>query len=173
MEIVVNDTNIFLDLYDIGLLDKFFQLPIRVHTVDLVINEITRPNQMQAIRQLIDEGMLVVKDYPATTIPDLFQFNIECGGNLTFTDSTVIYYARSLADSRILTGDRQLRNRAEQRGIKVSGILYVFDQLVEQGLLSPAIAAQKLSELFKINTRLPKSDVETRIEKWGSLQIAK
>ena len=173
MEIVVNDTNIFLDLYDIGLLDKFFQLPIRVHTVDLVINEITRPNQMQAIRMLIDKGMLVVKDYPATTIPDLFQFTIECGGNLTFTDSTVIYYARSLADSRILTGDRQLRNRAEQRGIKVSGILYVFAQLVEQGLLSPAIAAQKLSKLFKINTRLPKSDVETRIEKWGSLQIAK
>ncbi len=43
MEIVINDTNIFLDLYDIGLLDDFFQLPIRVHTVDFVINEITVP----------------------------------------------------------------------------------------------------------------------------------
>ena len=77
--------------------------------------------------------MLVVKDFPATNIPDLFQFNVECGGNLTLTDSTVIYYAKSLIDCRILTGDRQLRNRAEQRGIKVSGILYVFDQLVERG----------------------------------------
>ena len=30
MENVINDTNIFLDLYDISLLDDFFQLPIRV-----------------------------------------------------------------------------------------------------------------------------------------------
>ena len=166
MEIVINDTNIFLDLYDIGLLDSFFRLPIRVHTVDFVVNEISRPNQAQAIQQLIDNGMLVVKDYPATNIPDLFQFNVECGGNLTLTDSTVIYYAKSLTDCRILTGDRQLRNRAEQRGIKVSGILYVFDQLVELGLLPHVEASKKLAALFRINSQLPKGEVEARIEKW-------
>jgi len=110
--------------------------------------------------------MLVVKDYPATDIPDLLQFNVECGGNLTLTDSTVIYYARSLADCRILTGDRQLRNRAEQRGIKVSGILYVFDQLVELGLLPHVEASKKLAALFRINPRLPKGEVEARIGKW-------
>lgn len=166
MEIVINDTNIFLDLYDIGLLDTFFRLPMRVHTVDFVVNEITRPSQAQAIQQLIDKGMLVVKDYPATDITNLYQFNVECGGNLTLTDSTVIYYAKSLTDCRILTGDRQLRNRAEQRGIKVSGILYVFDQLVELGLLSHTEASKKLAALFRINPRLPKGEVETRIEKW-------
>lgn len=110
--------------------------------------------------------MLVVKDYPATDITNLYQFNLECGGNLTLTDSTVIYYAKSLTDCRILTGDRQLRNRAEQRGIKVSGILYVFDQLVELGLLSHTEASKKLAALFRINPRLPKGEVETRIEKW-------
>lgn len=166
MEVVINDTNIFLDLYDIGLLDIFFRLPIRVHTVDFVVNEISRPHQAQAIQQLIDNGMLVVKDYPATSIPELFQFHVECGGNLTLTDSTVIYYAKSLAECRILTGDRQLRNRAEQRGIKVSGILYVFDQLVEQGLLPHAEASGKLAALFRINSRLPKGEVEARMEKW-------
>ena len=166
MEIVINDTNIFLDLYDIGLLDTFFRLPIKVHTVDFVVNEITRPNQAQAIQQLINNGMLVVKDYPATDIPDLLQFNVECGGNLTLTDSTVIYYAKSLTDCRILTGDRQLRNRAEQRGIKASGILFVFDQLVELGLLPHAEASRKLATLFRINSRLPKGEVEARIEKW-------
>ena len=166
MEIVINDTNIFLDLYDIGLLDTFFRLPVRVHTVDFVVNEISRPNQTQAIRQLIDNGMLVVKDYSVVDIPNLFQFNVECGGNLTLTDSTVIYYAKSMPGCRILTGDRQLRNRAEQRGIKVSGILYVFDQLVELQLLPCAEASKKLAELFRINPRLPKGEVEARIEKW-------
>ena len=41
MEIVVNDTNIFIDLHSIRLLDQFFELPITVHTVDFVINELT------------------------------------------------------------------------------------------------------------------------------------
>jgi rRNA-processing protein FCF1 len=166
MEIVINDTNIFLDLYDIGLLDDFFQLPIRVHTVDFVINEITRPEQQKVIQLLIDRGILVVKDYPSTSIPNLYQFNQECGGNLTLTDSTVIYYAQSLAGCRILTGDRQLRNRAEERGIMVSGILYVFDQLVEHNLVSPYEASQKLEALFRINARLPKREIEIRLEKW-------
>jgi len=166
VEIVINDTNIFLDLYDIGLLDTSFRLPIRVHTVDFVVNEISRHDQAQAILQLIDNGMLVVKAYPATNTPDLFQFKVECGGNLTMADSTVIYYAKSIPDCRILTGDRQLRNRAEQQGIKVSGILYIFDQLVEQELLPHVEAAKKLSALFRINPRLPKGEVEARIEKW-------
>jgi len=118
MEIVINDTNIFLDLYDIGLLDGFFQLPIRVHTVDFVINEITRPDQQEVIQQLISKGILFVKDYPATSIPNLYQFNIECGGNLTLTDSTVIFYAQTLDNCRILTGDRQLRNRWKYQNIE-------------------------------------------------------
>ena len=36
MEIVVNDTNIFIDLHSIRLLDQFFELPITGHTVDFV-----------------------------------------------------------------------------------------------------------------------------------------
>ena len=164
--IVINDTNIFLDLYDIDLLDVFCQLPIQVHTVDFVINEITRPNQQEAIRTLVKKGRLYVKEYMPESIMDLYQFHAECGGNLTLTDSTVIYYAQSLADCRILTGDRQLRNRAEERGIKVSGILYVFDQLVEFGLLSCHEAALKLEKLRIINSRLPKREIEERIEKW-------
>lgn len=166
MDIVINDTNIFLDLYDVDLLDTFFQLPLQVHTVDFVVDEIKRPAQRVVIQQLISQGMLVVKDFSSASIPNLFQFNVECGGNLTLTDSTVIFYALSLSGCRILTGDRQLRNRAEERGIAVSGILYVFDQLVEHGLLPPSEAAQKLEALFKINTRLPKREIEVRIEKW-------
>lgn len=79
--------------------------------------------------------MLKVIGYSSENLANLYQFNLECGGNLTLTDSTVIYYALSLPKCRLLTGDRQLRNRAEDRGITVSGILYVFDQLVEHGLI--------------------------------------
>lgn len=40
--IVVNDTNIFIDLISVDLLDEFFSLPIDIHTTDFVINELTQ-----------------------------------------------------------------------------------------------------------------------------------
>lgn len=166
MDIVINDTNIFLDLYAVDLLDTFFQLPIHVHTVDFVVDEIKQPEQRTVIQQLIAKGLLKVIGYSSEHLVNLYQFNLECGGNLTLTDSTVIYYALSLPKCRLLTGDRQLRNRAEVRGIIVSGILYVFDQLVEYGLIQPSEAAVKLIALFEINPRLPKREIEYRIEKW-------
>mgnify|MGYP002623373232 CR=1 FL=1 len=166
MDIVINDTNIFLDLYEVDLLDTFFQMPVQVHTVDFVVDEIKRSAQQSVIQDFISRGVLVVKDYSSASLVNLYQFNRECGGNLTLTDSTVIYYALSIAGCRILTGDRQLRNRAEERGITVSGILYVFDQLVEHGLIPPSEAAKKLDALFRINPRLPKREIEIRFENW-------
>lgn len=46
MEIVVNDTNIFIDLHSIGLLEQFFELPIKVHTVDFIVNELINSEQL-------------------------------------------------------------------------------------------------------------------------------
>jgi len=40
MDIVVNDTNIFIDLISIDLLDSFFKLKFKVHTIDFVIEEL-------------------------------------------------------------------------------------------------------------------------------------
>ena len=63
MDIVVNDTNIFLDLISIGLLDASFELPIKFHTVDYVIEEIINEEQNAEGASLIKEGKLYVKEF--------------------------------------------------------------------------------------------------------------
>ena len=40
MQLVVNDTSIFIDLMRVHLLEKFFQFPIEAHTTDFIIKEI-------------------------------------------------------------------------------------------------------------------------------------
>lgn len=50
--IVVNDTNIFIDLIAVDLLDKFFSLPIEIHTTDFVVHELTEPLQKKKSRIL-------------------------------------------------------------------------------------------------------------------------
>ncbi|MGN0731384.1 MAG: hypothetical protein ACI4MA_05665 [Treponema sp.] len=67
---------------------------------------------------------------------------------------------------RLLTGDGKLRKSAEADNVKVSGILYIFDNLVEYGILEKADAANLLEKLMQINMRLPKGECEKRILKW-------
>ena len=38
MEIVISDTNIFIDLWNIGLLERFCELPLSIHTTDFIVS---------------------------------------------------------------------------------------------------------------------------------------
>lgn len=73
MEIVVNDTNIFIDLYTIGLLEDFFNLPISVHTVDFVVNEITNQEQLNVINNYIDNKKLTVHSFDAKELIEVIE----------------------------------------------------------------------------------------------------
>jgi hypothetical protein len=59
-----------------------------------------------------------------------------------------------------------LRTRAINSNVAVKGIIYVFDALVENELIDPMLAADKLEELFRINQRLPKKIIGERIGGW-------
>ena len=45
MKIVVNDTNILIDLAELGLLEEFSKLGFELHTIDLIVNELEKPAQ--------------------------------------------------------------------------------------------------------------------------------
>ena len=81
------------------------------------------------------------------------------------TDCTVWYYAKQ-NNYTLLTGDRKLRNASLIDGVEVHGILYVIDQLVEEGILAKRIAISKLKQLQKSNPRLPQDEIEKRLKLW-------
>lgn len=167
MDIVINDANIFFDLYNVGLLDEFFQLPFEFHTVDLVIHEVKQKKQRNAIQKYIDSGQLKVKKYEAREFVQVVSFADNIKGNLSLTDSSVLYYAMKTPHCRLLTSDRQLRNRAKEYHVLVSGIIYVFDQLVGYKVITRKEGAQRLIKLLETNSRLPHSLIEERINLWS------
>lgn len=166
MEIVVNDTNIFIDLHSIGLLEQFFELPIKVHTVDFIVNELINSEQSKAIRQFIDNGKLIVRSFEAAELLEIIKLQNNAGGNVSIPDCAVWYYAKKY-NFTLLTGDGQLRKKAIESNVSVKGIIYIFDQLVECNIISQNFAATKLQELITHNSRLPKSIIQERIEKWS------
>lgn len=167
MDIVINDANIFFDLINVGLLDEFFQLPFEFHTLELVVHEIDREEQRKAVQKYIDNGRLKVKTYDGEDFLQVALFANSLIGNLSLTDSSVLYYALQMPGCRILTGDRQLRNRATEYHVQVSGVIFVFDKLIEYGVLTKEKGARKIKELLLTNPRLPRTLIEERINKWS------
>lgn len=165
MKVIVNDTNIFIDLNSIGMLETICNLPYEVHTVDFVEAEIVDERQRLAFERLVSAGKIIVNSFTAEEVADIVTEHSGVSGNLSIPDCSVCYYARK-NKVPMLTGDRRLRRYAEAQSIEVHGILFLFDETVRYGVLSPRIAASKLEELLRLNTRLPKSEITQRICQW-------
>ena len=59
MEIIVNDTNILIDLYNAGLLPYCKRLDLDFRTLDVVLNEIEVREQLEAVEQLVGMALCV------------------------------------------------------------------------------------------------------------------
>lgn len=160
MEIVISDTNIFIDLWNIGLLERFCELPLSIHTTDFIIGELKTKGVKDAVAQLQQEGKIIIKTFKSNEYSEIISLQDK---NLSFQDCTVLYYAMS-GDYKLLTGDRNLRVIAEQHGLQVSGIIYVIDELLHNNLLSKEEYVGKLKDLLESNHRLPIKEIMKRIE---------
>ena len=170
-KIVVNDTNVFIDLIDAGLLDEFFRLPWEVHTTDSVMLEVKREGEREAVEEYIRSGFLKVGNFsPKEVIKILDLLSSQRGkSNVSFTDCSVWFYARTHKCS-LLTGDWKLRKQAINDGIDVHGIIYVFDKLVERAIIGADIAVERLKILKSNNPRLPMDEINKRILEWSKLK---
>lgn len=165
MKILVNDTNIFIDLHSVGLLEEMCRLPYEIHTVDLVVAEIADADQRRIFDELVARGEISVDGFTAGEVIEIVEEHSSVSGNLSIPDCSVCYFARK-HNVPMLTGDRRLRRYAEEQSIEVHGILFIFDELVRHDIISTSMAADRLEELFAINARLPKAEIRDRINRW-------
>ncbi|OWV09170.1 hypothetical protein [Fibrobacter sp. UWB5] len=163
--IVISDANVIIDLLSVQLLEAFFALPCEIFTTDFVISEIERPEQQKIIQKFIKAKKLGVASFDFDEFSEILLLQSNSKNNTSIADCSVWYYAKKV-DGRLLTGDGKLRSAAEKDNVKVSGVLYLFDNFVEYGLLSALEAAENLEALMTLNMRLPKAECETRIAKW-------
>lgn len=168
MKILVNDTNIFIDLHSVGLLEEMCRLPYEIHTVDFVVAEIADADQRRIFDELVARGEISVDGFTADEVIEIVEEYSSVSGNLSIPDCSVCYFARK-HNVPMLTGDRRLRRYAEEQSIEVHGILFIFDELVRHDIISTSMAADRLEELFAINARLPKAEIRERINRWKSV----
>lgn len=162
--LAVQDANVLIDLWDIGLLELIFELDFEVHTTDLVINEIEQEEQTRTIKNLIDEDKLLVNTFTPEELSELVAFQAN-HSYLSLEDCSVWQIAGQL-NAILLTGDGALRKKAAAAGLEVHGSLWLLDELVEQSLLDHSGACASLRKLIQKNPRLPKAACQFRIKQW-------
>lgn len=173
-KIVVNDTNVFIDLHEAGLLEQFFLLPWEVHTTDFVMFGLLNEEQKDTVTAYKRNGYLHVATFDPEEIIEIDNLHKKAINktNLSFTDCSVWYYAKR-NKYILLTGDRKLRSSDLNEGVEVRGITYIFDELVANGILPARLAAEKLALLKSINPRLLDGEIEKSLKLWTDGQSKK
>lgn len=163
MKIVITDTNILFDVIKIGALPEFFSLDYEICTTVFVMHEILPSPQKELIETFIRAKRLIVFDFSAEEIEAVQNFNTERDLK-RFTDKSVIWKSLQL-NCPMLTGDQRMREVAEKMNIEVHGSIWIIDELVTKTLISSEKAILLLEQLLLTNSRLPKDEIEKRINK--------
>ncbi len=161
-KLVISDTNIFIDLLTMNLLSEVFMLPCEIHTIDMVLLEIEKIDQKEKIMSFVEIGKLKIYETESNELSDVLALK---SGNLSITDAAVWYHARKHS-ALLLTGDNRLRRLAEADNVRVAGVLYILDKLINCKIIPTSYAAECLEQLKMKNKRLPQTEVDNRLKMW-------
>lgn len=170
MRVVVNDANILIDLVKLKMLPQFFTLEHSFYTSDLILEELHQ-EQQQELQPYIDKRNLTVITFDIDELMLIGELQSE-KPQLSEQDCSAIVCAMRL-NGELLSSDNSLRKFAKLKQLIVRGHLWVFDQLVEHGLVSGTEAINKLNLLNdEINPRLglPPKECEARVLAWRGLK---
>ena len=160
LNVLITDTNIWIDLIKGGLLDAFFELPYSINASDLV-----RDYESIGIswRALAQKGLQFIELTP-TEIGDLYRLHQSLPKPSIPDLASYLVAVKTIGI--LLTGDKALRVFAEQK-IEVHGFLWVVDKLVNLHIITARDASNCLELMLQDpKTRLPKRECNKRINKW-------
>lgn len=156
MEIVVYDTNIIIDLFDMGILPVLEKSGWQIHTTSIVLSELHRPERTNVLTLL---PSLHVHEYNSFEQYDLLQtflLGIEQRGNLSMADASVLLLAKDI-HAMLCSNDRKLRQIAFREGLFVKGSIGIVLMLLEQRIINADAALDAILILQSKNLRITDS----------------
>jgi hypothetical protein len=164
IDVIVNDSSCLIDLRKGGLLTAALSLPFRfIVALPLVSAELHGFNEADW-RDLRTKGLEVV-DLDPKQVGRAFGLKGQFPG-LSAYDCFSLALAETTPGAMLLTGDRQLRIRAEAAGIVAHGVLWVSDEIEKNELMPWGDLADALSQLAADPlVFLPRPEVLNRIER--------
>jgi len=157
--ILITDANIWIQLEDGGLTAEAFVLDDELAAPDGIVYElgpVLGPKVLDLGLRMLDTGENLDADWR-----DLRDRYRRPGD----VDLYGLLHARLLA-CRLVTGDRHLREAAEAEGVAVSGLLWLLDRMVAEGVVGRRAARRSLQAIRDRGARLPDGECDRRMLEW-------
>ncbi len=163
-KVAIQDANILIDLLKADLFEYCLLLNYQFCTTDLIIAELYDEQSAFLMPFIEAEKFSVI----AVSEEDLIEINklTVLDARLSEQDWSAYYFAQQ-ENTILLTGDKRLKNYAISKGIIANGVLWVFDQLVENGCITKEVACTKMRLMMSNNKRLPIDECELRLRTWS------
>lgn len=170
MKLAITDACIFIELHLLRLHAPFFKLDIEIHTSVDVFNELF-PEQQELLKAYEVNQKLFI--HSLTNADRHAVMSTSYPAALSENDKSVLYLALKL-EAMVLSSDKAVRKQAKKQASEVHGMFWIFDRLVEQGLLSKADASMKLRQMtagniiYQNNQELLR-EMKVRLAIWDKL----
>jgi hypothetical protein len=163
--LLVSDTSVLIDLERGGLLAAVFALPMKFAVPDLLYE---RELRTWPGGDLKEAGLLVLA-LDADGV-ELAQGYRRRERRLSLPDAFALSLAKT-GGHVLLAGDACLREQADVEGVECHGVLWVFDALFEQAIVTGADLASALRHLAAHRRcRLPAAEIQKRLQKYERTQ---
>ncbi len=172
MQIVVYDTNIIIDLYDMDLLEVLEHSGWLIHTTSIVMGELHRPQRSEV--QVTLPGLCIheynsLEQYLAL---QTYMDGLEQKGNLSMADGSVLLLAKEI-NAMLCSNDGKLRTVARREGLLVKGSIGIVLLLLEQGVIDADKALSCIGKLQIFNSRIAPNLFEEATQKINEIKGGK
>jgi len=161
--IALKDANILIDLVNASILGNWFALNYRTVTTNMVIQEVEKGDQWEVVKQFIASGQLEVIDLDSSQVALIYtKYNTV---NISVADKSVLVVAEDIR-ATLLTGDMKVRREGDEQGLDVRGVLWIYDELINQSAITYSSAVDSLESMLEQGSWLPNSEVKKRLTLW-------
>ncbi len=145
MKVVITDANIFIDLFEMDLLEGFFKLPYFISTSVFVLEE------LDDIKPIVEKLVNVI---PVTDQDLTAMAQIDWPKPFSFPDRTMLYLAQ-VHQMMVLSGERRMMAWCKENALEGHGLLYILDAMITNKVCKPKTVCKKLRMLVGNNMWLP------------------
>lgn len=157
-QLLISDTNVIVDLEDGLLINELFQLPYRFAVPDILYAEELEEQHSHLLALGLEQKELSeVSMRYALKLVDLYR-------DPSFHDCLALALARQ-EGCPLVTGDRRLRQAADQEGVEKKGTIWIVDQILEHRIITAQQATLAMQNMREAGSRLPWATLEGVIAK--------
>lgn len=154
--VIINDTNIWIDLKLTNIIEKVFLLPYELAVPDILYNDELKDMD----GELLEANGIKIIEKVAETAERSGMTN-----RVSFNDLTTLVVAKSRGYI-LVTGDGNLRKIAKSENVELRGTIWLIDEMVSNNILDIGEAALICKKLLQLKRRLPKEELQLRIKRW-------